>query len=476
MAPAAFTRRNGFAKIPDMGIPSLEETIVAVSTPPGAGGIGVVRLSGDRSLEIVRTFFRPRRALRKIPARRAVFGLLREPDSGAPFDEAILTYFQGPASYTGEDVVEVSCHGSPAVLEAVVRLAVRQGARLAHPGEFTRRAFLRGRIDILQAEAVNDLVRAESFETARLAFRTVEGRLSRRVAGLRDGAVRIIAGLEAAIEFPDEDLSLDRKRLAAEMEETSAVLEKLIESYEAGRAMARGANLAILGRRNVGKSTLFNALLGEPRAIVTPRPGTTRDYLREKIKIGEASFHLIDTAGIGLSGSEVEREGMRRGRKLASQADGILFVIDGSKGDPARDAALAERYRDKKIIFVVNKIDKIGRRPRSLPADRFSGRPSLEVSALKGTNIERLRHLIHEMFAPKSGPDEEVIFHLRDKVLLEEALAGLRRAKRMLENGHSEEVVAEEIRVMLGAVGRLTGEIRTDEVMDRIFSRFCVGK
>ena len=461
-----------------MTLLSPAETIVAVSTPPGPAGIGIVRLSGDRALEIVRTFFRPLRPVRKLPSRRAIFGHLFEPDRKEPFDEAILTYFRAPFSYTREDVVEVSCHGSPAVLEEVVRLAVRRGARPAHPGEFTRRAYLRGRIDILQAEAVNDLVRAESFETARLAFRTVEGRLSKRLGGLRDGAVRLISGIEAAIEFPEEGFRPNRRRLSAEMEKIGAVLEKLIAGYETARSLTHGPTLAILGRTNVGKSTLFNALLGEPRAIVTSQPGTTRDYLREKLKIGEAVFNLIDMAGLGKAGSEVEREGMRRCRRLASQADGILYVLDGSNEnkDEDEDFALVDKYRNKRILFIINKIDRIkGKRGPCLKG-RFTDAPRLEVSALKGTNIGRLRTLIQETFAPKIGSGDDVIFHLRDKLLLEEALRHLRLGRRKLDEGHSEEVVAEEIREMIAAVGRLTGEIRADEVMDHIFSRFCVGK
>jgi len=457
-------------------LPSPAETIVAVSTPPGPGGIGIVRLSGDRALEIVRTFFRPRRAVRKLPSRRAIFGHLIEPGRKEPFDEAILTYFRAPFSYTREDVVEVNCHGSPAVLEEVVRLAVRRGARLAHPGEFTRRAYLRGRIDILQAEAVNDLVRAESFETARLAFRTVEGRLSKRLGGLRDGAVRLISGIEAAIEFPEEGFRPNGRRLSAEMEKIGAVLEKLIAGYETGRSLTHGPTLVILGRTNVGKSTLFNALLGEPRAIVTSQPGTTRDYLREKLKIGEAVFNLIDMAGLGIPGSEVEREGMRRCRRLASQADGILYVVDGSKGDGGEDSALVGKYPNKNILFIINKLDKIKKKIGPCLKGRFPDAPRLEVSALKGTNIGRLMTLIHETFAPRIGSGDDVIFHLRDKLLLEEALKHLRLGRRKLDEGHSEEVIAEEIREMISAVGRLTGEIRADDVMDHIFSRFCVGK
>jgi tRNA modification GTPase len=459
-----------------MDAPSPDETIVAVSTPAGSGGIGVVRLSGDAALQIVGRFFRPRRALRKIPPRRAIFGHLHEPGRNEPFDEAILTYFRAPFSYTREDVVEVSCHGSPAVLEEVVRLAVRHGARLAHPGEFTRRAYLRGRIDILQAEAVNDLVRATSFEHARYAYRTVEGRLSKQIASLRNGAIRLLSEIEAAIEFPEENLRTTPARISAAMAKIGGVLERLIGTYETGRTIAHGATVAILGRTNVGKSTLFNALLEEPRAIVTPHPGTTRDYLREKMQIGGAVFNLIDMAGLGRPTSGIEKEGMRRGRRLASQADGILFVLDGTKADLGEDLALIRKYKKKNKIFIINKIDKIRGTLSPVRRERLPGPVVVEVSALRGTNIDKLRAQIYESFGPKLGPKEDVIFHLRDKLLLEEALGHLRRGLRRLKDGHPEEVWAEEIRGMISSIGRMTGEIRADDVLESIFSRFCVGK
>jgi tRNA modification GTPase len=456
--------------------PSPDDTIVAISTPPGPGGLGVVRLSGDRALEIAGTFFRPVRTGSGFPERRAVLGVLVEPGKNEPFDEAVVTAFRAPRSFTREDVVEISCHGSQVVLEEVVRLAVRLGARLAHPGEFTRRAFLRGRFDILQAEAVNDLVRASSLDEARLAFRAVEGRLSKRILALRAGAVRLISDLEAAVEFPEEGISQSPSRLQSSMAKLEAEVERLIGSYQTGRALAQGTTLAIVGRKNVGKSTLFNALLGEPRAIVASRPGTTRDYLREKLRLGEAVFNLIDMAGLGSAGSAVEREGMKRGRRLASQADGILLVVDGSKAAGKEDLALIEEYRNKHILFIINKIDKYKGKRKSLVENRPSGGKTVEVSALRGLHIDTLRSLIRETFAPKVSPGEVVIFHLRDKLLLEEALSHLRRASRKLEEGHGEEVVAEEIRSLVSAVGRLTGEIRTDEVLDEIFGRFCVGK
>jgi tRNA modification GTPase len=453
-----------------------DDTIIAVSTPPGSGGIGIVRLSGRDALAIARKFFRPRSNVRTFAPRTAVFGTLRDPDRGESFDEGFLTYFKAPHSYTREDIVEISCHGSQAVLEEAVRLGVKHGARLAHPGEFTRRAYLRGRIDILQAEAVNDLVRAASFEQARWAFRTVEGRLSRKIGGLRDEAVRLISEIEAAIEFPDENLPVSTRRILASMKRMAGSLETLIAGYETGRALAHGLTLAILGKTNVGKSTLFNALLDEPRAIVTPFPGTTRDYLREKVKIKDAVFNLVDMAGLGVPSSAVEKEGMKRGRRIASQAEGILFVFDGSRPESALDMALLKKYENKNNLFIINKIDAGCRFRTGLLKSRYPNVPVLEVSALRGTKIGELKQMIYRRFAPKIGPGDEVIYHLRDKLLLEGALFHLDEGRKALEAGYPEEFCAEEIRNMIEEIGRLTGEVKADDVMESVFGRFCVGK
>ncbi len=307
----------------------LEDTIIAISTPPGYGGLGIVRLSGPKALGIAGRLFNPRRG--RITPGKPVFGAVHGPVGGTEFDEAFLTYYKKPHSYTREDVVEISCHGSPVVLEEVVRLGVRAGARPAEPGEFTLRAYLNGRLDIIQAEAVNDLIRAASLTQARISFGQLGGSLSRRIGSVREKLVRLLAGIEAAIEFPDENLRVSRSAAARKMDALVLDVEALIAGYEAGRSLAEGITLAIAGRTNVGKSTLFNALLGQDRAIVTPYPGTTRDLLRERLIIKDSVFHLVDMAGIGRPSHPVEREGMRRGARQARDADGVLLVLDGSR-------------------------------------------------------------------------------------------------------------------------------------------------
>ncbi|MFQ6037457.1 MAG: tRNA uridine-5-carboxymethylaminomethyl(34) synthesis GTPase MnmE [Candidatus Aminicenantales bacterium] len=454
----------------------LEDTIIAVSTPLGYGGLGVVRLSGARALPIARKIFRPLKDLRKIPPRRPVLGHLIDPGSGDPFEEAYLTFFASPWTYTREDIVEISCHGSPIILEEVVRLGVSQGARLAHPGEFTLRAYLNGRIDIIQAEAVNDIIMASSLKQARISFHQLEGSLSRTVSQMRTQIIRLLSQVEAAIEFPDENLQISRRSLSKACERTSQTLEKLVSSYDLGKVLTGGFSLVITGRANVGKSTLFNALLEKDRAIVTPYPGTTRDYLQEKVRIKDALFTLTDMAGIGTPSHPAEKEGVRRGKKMAAAGDGILLVLDASRKETREDKQLLKKYRSKPMVLVFNKTDL----PVKMDIPGFKnlaqGRPCLEISALKRVNLERLKTLIYRHFVPQEKDYAEVILHLRQKLLLKDVLSCLEQAKTRLEEGCSEEIFAEELRKALPLVGQLTGEVRMDDVLEDVFSRFCVGK
>lgn len=455
----------------------LEETIIAVATPPGSGGLGIVRISGPKALQVARRIFEPKGgAGRKFADRRPVFGTVRDPQGGAALDEAFLTYFKAPRSYTREDVVELSTHGSPAVLEAVLKMGAKAGARAAKPGEFTLRAYLNGRLDIIQAEAVNDLIRAVSLTQARISSKQLGGSLSRRVLKLRAGLIALLSRIEAGIEFPEDGLregrAGDRKALSALADQ----VERLAASYEAGKALTEGVTLAIVGKTNVGKSTLFNALLEEKRAIVTPFPGTTRDFLRERLIIDGLVFHLVDMAGLGRPGHPIERTGIARGQKIARAADGLLLVLDASRPESEEDRRLMRRYLGRKAILVLNKADL----PRKLSSRgmrrQAGGAAVVEVSALKGRNIDALRARIREVFVPGTDKAEEIILHARQRDRLMDIRGALRRAEALLASGHSEEVYAEEIRTAISLVGDLTGEVRAEEVLDDIFGRFCVGK
>ncbi len=454
----------------------LDDTIIAVSTPIGPGGLGIVRLSGKKSLFVAKKIFKPKKRGTKIMPRRPVLGNLYNQEQKDYFEEAYLTYFPRPYTYTREDMVEISCHGSPIILEQLVRLGIKEGARHADPGEFTLRAYLRGRIDIIQAEAVNDIIQAASYKQAKISFKQLEGSLSKQISALRTQIIQLLSQVEARIEFPDERLRTSIKRMLRTLEKAIFSVNSLVESYDLGKTLAEGITLAITGRANVGKSTLFNTLLKKDRAIVTPHPGTTRDFLKESINVKDSIFTLIDMAGLGSPLHPVEKEGIKRGKKLASQADGILLLLDVSCKETPEDFKLIKKSKDKKILLIFNKIDL----PLKMNTERVKKQaehiPNIEISALKGTNLKKLKDTIYKLFIPDLEEDNEIILHLRQKLILDEILDSLIEGQSLLKQGYPEEIYAEEIRKVIPLIGQLTGEIRADDIINDIFSRFCVGK
>lgn len=455
---------------------SLEDTIIAVSTPPGPGGIGIVRLSGSQALSIALKVFAVKHRDPVVSPGTMCFGYLLDGDSQEKLDAGYLCYFPAPDSYTREDVVELHLHGSPVLLAEAVRLGQRAGARLAHPGEFTLRAYLNGRIDIIQAEAINDLIRACSLDQARISFKQMEGSLSRKILAVREKIVDLLTLIETSLEFPEEEPGVNPGHIRSVLLELTESLRQLIRSYEKGRALMEGLTVAILGKTNVGKSTLFNALLEEDRSIVTPHPGTTRDFIRENIQVDGFLMKLVDMAGYGQAQHPVEEEGIARGQKLAEKADGLLVVLDASNKETREDFQLLEKFRNKKKLLVFNKSDLPPRINRKKILETAPGVPWLEVSALTGKNLGRLKELMLEIFGPAPEKQEEVILHERQKALVENLERSLAQALKMLEDGCGEELVSEVIREALPAIGELTGEIRSQEVLDQIFTRFCIGK
>ncbi len=452
------------------------DTIIAISTPLGVGGLGIVRLSGKKSLQIAKALFKRKGQKKNIPPQCPVLGYIYDHKRGETFEEAYLTYFPAPRTYTREDIVEISCHGSPVILEEIVRLGIRQGARLAKPGEFTLRAFTSGRVDILQAEAINDIIHAMSLKQTKIAFMQMAGSLSRKITDLRKKIIHILSQIEARIEFPDEGLRLTSKQISAAITKAREMVKPLVKSYDLGKILSEGVALAIVGKANVGKSTLFNTLLQKERAIVTPHPGTTRDYLSERLKIKDLPFTLFDLAGLDTRCHPVEKEGIKRGKKIARDADCILLLVDRSCRETEEDMALVKKLRGKKTMLLFNKSDL----PRKMNLDKVKNfaphLPSLEISALTGQNIEFLKDMIYSMYFQDEHKGEETVVHLRQKLLLEDILSALTNANQALGEGFSEEILAEEIRKILPLIGQLTGEIRSDEVIEEVFSRFCIGK
>ena len=373
-------------------------------------------------------------------------------------------------------MIEISCHGSPVVLEEVVRLGVSAGARHSEPGEFTLRAYLNGRIDILQAEAIHDIIHASSMKQAKISFRQLEGGLSKKLLSLRKQIIDMLSQIEASLEFPEESLKISSSTILKSLDSTIQAVLNLVDSYNLGKTLAEGLTLVLAGRANVGKSTLFNALLERERSIVTPFPGTTRDYLQEKIRIKDSVFTLTDMAGLEKATQPAEQEGIKRGKRLALEADGILLVLDASKTQTNKDILLINKFEGKMIILLFNKSDLPNKMNIEHIKKSHPNLVSLEISALTGKNISLLKNLMREQFVPSTGKSEEVILHLRQKLLLESIYSALKLGRQLLIDGYSEEICVEEIRKAVPLIGELTGEIRNEDILKEIFRSFCVGK
>jgi tRNA modification GTPase len=451
------------------------ETIIAIATPVGRGALSVVRLSGPQAAAAVQRRLRGGSA--ELPARRPVLARLETPE-GLPIDQVLVTFFPAPASYTGEDVVEISAHGSPPVVRTIVRVLLGEGVRLARPGEFTLRAFLNGKMDLAQAEAVRDLIQSQTGFQARLAAEQLEGRLSRVLRPLKDELVEVICQLETRLEFVEDDVAPEeRGELAGRLRRVRRHMAELEGSYRTGRLVQEGVTIALAGRPNVGKSSLFNRLLEEDRAIVTEIPGTTRDALTESISLQGIPARLVDTAGIRAGGGRLESLGMERSLDYLKKADLSLFVLDGSEAFEEEDRQVWEALRGRLFLLVCNKRD-LGLRLRLPEGLRGEASGLVEVSALQGTGLRRLRREMVRLAAPERERmgESPVITDLRHRDCLARAGGALEAGLRALEEGLSEEFPLYDLRRGLGALGEITGETSVEELLGRIFATFCIGK
>jgi tRNA modification GTPase len=446
-----------------------DDTIVAVSTPPGRGGLGIIRLSGDRARAVAEGFLHFPEG-RQWRSWRAFLAELRDPE-GRRLDQVVVTFFERPRSYTAEDVVEICCHGAPVLLRYGVERALACGARLAEPGEFTLRAFLHARLDLTQAEAVRDLIAATTLYQARVAARQLEGSLSRRLAPLKTPLLDLIALLEAGLDFAEDDVSVpEDAEISNRLSPVLAGIAQLVASFAYGKLVHSGFTLAIVGRPNVGKSSLFNRLLEQDRAIVTELPGTTRDLVSEVTALEGIPVKFMDTAGIRAGQDLVETLGVQRSFQAMADADLTLVVVDLSAPLESADHRLIERARGQgRCLLVGNKCD--------LAPQAQLPEPGLAVSALTGEGIAQLRRSILETLAPGDLPAEAgFITSLRHEQLLQEALAALGRAGATLGGGIPHEMLLLDLYAALQAVDTLTGATTADDILHRIFATFCVGK
>ena len=478
---------------------NLDDTIVAIATPPGRGGIGVVRLAGARALEIATPMLRLKHALE---AGRAVFGELGDPcragasprlteselkavasassRAGAPapheqrIDEVVVTYFAKPHSYTTDDIIEISAHGSPVVLRYMVELCVAAGARLAEPGEFTMRAFLNGRIDLTQAEAVRDLIDSQTLYQAKVAAQQLQGALSRRLQPIKQKLVELIALLEAGIDFAEDDVAvLPDTTILIHIAAVRTPLEQLTATFAYGKIVHEGLTLAIVGRPNVGKSSLFNQLVERERAIVTATPGTTRDLVSETVAIGGIPVKLVDTAGIRDALDEAESIGIRKSMEALADADLVLVVLDASQGQTPEDAELLRQAENRPVIVVGNKCD-LGVTDQWSVASGQQAR----TSAVTGEGIAELRAAILCHIGGAAGTQAESGFltNVRHQGLINDSLLALETAKHAVAAKVPHEMLLLDLYNALRALDAITGATTTDDILNLIFSTFCIGK
>lgn len=457
----------------------MDDTIAAISTPVGQGGIGIVRMSGPGSITIAKGLFIPRNPGHH-PFDRShclVYGHIIDPSDRKIMDEVLLSVMKAPCSYTKEDVVEINCHGGMVAVRKVLEMVISQGARLSEPGEFTKRAFLNGRISLPQAEAVMDLISAMTDESMRIAADQLRGNLSERLSVLRNSLLEECAFAEAYIDFPEEEIEKSsREELISRLAGIKRELDLLSETFQESRFFREGLATAIVGRPNVGKSSLLNALLNKDRAIVTEVPGTTRDLIEDYLNIKGLPVRIIDTAGIRSSEEMVEREGIRRSLEAIENADFVIAMFDGSQPFGREDMEILSTVEGKKCVIVINKSDL----PSAVNLEELkaSGRQCLRISALAGEGLEELKTAIFDSNLTHWNENREglVVTNLRHRTAIDRASASLGRAGELLLADSPLEIFSIELRDALDSIGEITGAVTTEDILNRIFSDFCIGK
>jgi tRNA modification GTPase len=459
------------------------DTIAAIATPYGESGIGIVRISGPWAKRIAQRIFRPKnpkRGVIPLATHRIHYGEIVDPEGGVTIDEVLLTFMAAPKSYTRQDVVEIGCHGGFWVLHRVLEVVLRQGAREALPGEFTKRAFLAGRIDLAQAEAVLEIIQAKTDEGLRLAEEQLRGRLTKEIVGLRTELLTVLIPIEAYIDFPEEDIAPPSTEGVTEvLHRALTTVERLIVAYEEGEIYRDGVRVAIVGKANVGKSSLLNQLLERRRAIVTAIPGTTTDVIEETLNLSGILIRLVDMAGLREPRNEVEREGVRLARERLSEAHILLLVVDGSRPLDDEDRTIFREVQGKRGVIVFNKIDL----PPRLAAEEVKEETGLKelypISALNGEGIEALKRGIVDAIVKgrvKRGSGDLVPVNLRHKRVLERVKEVLKRVLEDRGRGIPWDLTAIETRRALDILGEIGGEATSEAVLEMIFSRFCIGK
>jgi len=451
------------------------DTICAISTPSGEGGIGIIRISGPKAHNLLQTIFQPNKRRGFYLPRTLYLGNIVDKKNKVTIDQVLAVVLQAPKTYTRENMAEIYSHGGFATQQGILSLLLQTGARLAEPGEFTRRAFLNGRIDLIQAESVLDIIQSETDEELRCAVGQLEGRLSQKINAAKEHVQQVLIEVEALIDFPEEEIDVDQEKCISTLNLAHKEIDKLVQSYYAGKAIRQGLEALIIGRTNVGKSSLLNALLLKERAIVTPLPGTTRDLIEDMIHIKGIKVKIVDTAGLRTPQDMVEQEGINRVKERIPQADLIIWVLDGAEQYTAEDENIASAIDGENVIAAVNKVDL----PQKLDRSRIaSGKfKLLEISAREGTGLEELKETVYNNLMGKRGRQAKVIVaNVRHRDALTKASEAIRRAINCQQQGEPVEFVAFELREALLHLGEITGETCPEEILHHIFARFCIGK
>jgi tRNA modification GTPase len=460
-----------------------EDTIAAISTPEGKGGIAIIRLSGHKALGVLEGLFKmtdENKSVFDMTSHRLYRGQVIDPISKTLIDNVLCVLMKSPLSYTGEDVVEIHSHGGYLVPKKILDLALRSGARAANPGEFTLRAFLNGKMDLAQAEAVVDVVNAQTDESLRQAEFQLEGALSKNINQLKEIILEILAEVEAQVDFPEDDIdSILKDEMAKRTEIVNNELKKLLNTYEEGRIRKHGVYTAILGKPNVGKSSLLNQLIMKQRAIVSPFPGTTRDFIEESILVKGIPLRLVDTAGLRASEDQIERAGIELTKKKASEAEFIIAVFDGSMELDRDDLEIISSLRGDRSVLVINKVD-IPQLLSEQQIHKYIPNPAIvRTSATEGIGIDDLKTIIYQKLLggkDKIEASEFIISELRHKIAIEKARESIHSFKEALSRSDSPEFLAADLRYALHSLGQITGEVTTEDVLAKIFSKFCIGK
>ena len=455
------------------------DTIAAISTPLGVGGIGIVRLSGPQARQVFEKIFRRRGADGPLLSHHLYLGEVLHPQGRAVIDEVLAVFMEKPRTYTREDVVEIQAHSGILILQEILNAVLQSGARLAEPGEFTKRAFLNGRIDLTQAEAVIDLIRSKTRKSLEMANLQRQGRLGTEVRQVRDRLLDLLAQMEASIDFPEDEVpELSGENIHLQLQGALERLNSLLQTYEQGKVYREGVSAVIVGRPNVGKSSLLNALLREDRAIVTPFPGTTRDVIEEGVNVRGIFLKLMDTAGLHQTKDAVEGEGVRRTWDRLAQADLVIWVVDGSEPLTPDDLDILREVRDKRTVVAINKNDLPLRVNLQDLSGQMPGVPLIPVSALHHRRISHLEDAIRDrvLNGTSESSSEILLSNLRHKQALERAREGLERATEASRLKLSVEFLSVDLGAALQALGEVVGETTSEDLLERIFSRFCIGK